>query len=209
MPARIDITGHRFGRLVVIERAPQSGKRAMWRCGCDCGNETIVQRYRLKTSKTKSCGCLNAEYTRARFTTHGHRVKRHSSPTYSSWLAMIQRCTNPNDKTHWKYYGGRGITICDRWRHSFEDFLADVGERPIGLTLERTNNELGYFPGNVRWASRLEQALNRRPASKLTAEQVIAIRADPRPNLRIAEQYHVTRSTIGEIKRRETWKHIP
>jgi hypothetical protein len=122
---------------------------------------------------------------------------------------MIQRCTNPKKTTHWKHYGGRGITICDRWRSSFESFVADLGERPEGLTLERTNNELGYFPGNVRWASRSEQALNRRQAFKLTAERVIAIRADPRPYPKIAEQYHVTRSTVGEIKRRETWKHLP
>jgi hypothetical protein len=120
---------------------------------------------------------------------------------------MIARCTNPKIR-NWKDYGGRGISVCDRWQSSFENFLTDLGEKPEGLTLERTNNKLGYFPGNVRWATVSKQAQNRR-SCKLTAEQVIAIRADPRIYRRIAEHYHVSRSMIQKIKDRQNWKDIP
>jgi hypothetical protein len=91
---------------------------------------------------------------------HGHARRGATTRVYAVWSAMIQRCTNPNDKD-FDRYGGRGITVCDRWLHSFEDFYADMGERPPGLTLDRRDNEGNYEPGNYRWATWLEQAHNR------------------------------------------------
>jgi hypothetical protein len=153
MSAPIDITGHRFGRLVAISHISFQG----WLCRCDCGNETIVQGPNLRNGNSKSCGCLRVELAISRATKHGHAKK---TATYSSWQAMIKRCTNPNTWS-WKHYGGRGITVCDRWRYSFENFLADMGEKPEGLTLDRINNELGYSPENCRWATPAEQFRNR------------------------------------------------
>lgn len=105
-----------------------------------------------------------AAFVRARRTKHGHTSARWASSTYYSWANMIQRCTNP--KNH-KYpnYGARGITVCERWL-TFENFLADVGERPDGLTLDRKDNDGNYEPGNVRWATHKQQANNRRPRRK-------------------------------------------
>jgi hypothetical protein len=122
---------------------------------------------------------------------------------------MNGRCTNPNNPRY-EYYGGRGIAVCDRWRGSFENFLADVGERPPGLTLERIDNNKGYEPGNVKWASWAEQALNKRRigTQKLTHADVLAIRTDPRTQNEIATAYVVSQSLVSAIKTRQVWKHL-
>ena len=160
------LIGARFGRLVVtrevLHAVGTQGKRRTDCIGqCDCGTVTdLVYPGHLKSGATVSCGCWGHEAARAARTTHGHSVGGKLSPTYLSWSGMLARCTNPKNKAYPRY-GGRGITVCERWR-SFENFLTDMGERPVGTTIDRAENDEGYRPGNCRWATPLEQRHNQR-----------------------------------------------
>lgn len=154
-----DLSGRRFGLLVVDERVGTTeDSKALWRCRCDCGGESVVRGCYLRSGHTKSCGCQKGRRNgEAAATTHGMS----GTPTYGTWRKMIERCTNPNAR-QWEWYGGRGVTVCDRWR-SFENFLADMGERPEGRTLDRVDVNGNYEPGNCRWATWPEQCANKRP----------------------------------------------
>ncbi len=154
----MDLVGQKFGRLIVISRTDQDrwGKYR-WLCQCSCGGEAITTSYCLKTGHTKSCGCLVKEGSNIR---HGHLKKRKTSPTYTAWAHIIQRCTNPKNKNY-KYYGGRGIKVCQRWM-KFENFLRDMGEKPAETQIDRTDNNKGYFADNCSWATRKQQCRNRR-----------------------------------------------
>jgi hypothetical protein len=161
MPAfRPILMGTRFGRLVVAQDRERGTE--LVHCRCDCGTELTVAFRQLGTL-THSCGCLQSELTRERLTTHGMT----GTKIYWIWADMIGRCTRP---THKKYldYGGRGITVCEHW-HSFESFYADMGDRPAGRSLDRTNNDLGYSPDNCRWATGAQQRLNQRPRKLRTS----------------------------------------
>jgi hypothetical protein len=158
MREALDLTGRRFGRLTVIHRVYSSyAARPTWFCQCDCGNSKIVRGANLKTGSVASCGCLVKERIISMNTTHGLS----HVPEYNVWTGMIKRCHVPSNKDYPRY-GGRGITVCDRWKESFEDFYLDMGPRPSAEhSIEREDNSKGYGPGNCKWATPVEQTRNR------------------------------------------------
>ena len=152
-----DLMGQRFGRLVVINKEGRSkGREIIWQCLCDCNNLRIVIGSRLTSGRVKSCGCLQKDRTKEMNVTHG----KYHSRIYSIWRNMFSRCTNSNHDSY-PDYGGRGIQVCERWR-KFENFFADMGDVPEGLTIDRIEVDGNYEPGNCRWATWSEQNLNKR-----------------------------------------------
>lgn len=163
---RKDLTGQRFGRLLVLEVAepkkfPSGQSHTQFRCKCDCGKEVVVLSRNLLTGNTRSCGCLALE-TR---TIHN----KWGTKCYRTWDHIIQRCTNEK-YTGYANYGGRGITVCDEWRNSFDAFYNHVSKLPHygeeGRSIDRIDNDGNYEPGNVRWATRSEQNSNKRNSKK-------------------------------------------
>lgn len=202
MPKPYDITGLRFGRLIAIESV--DGNR--WRFLCDCGNETVAFRHNVKRGLTTSCGCFRREITSARTSTHGHTKNGQTTKTYACWSSMMERCYNPRNK-QFKDWGGRGITVCERWLglNGFSNFLADMGECPDGLTIDRIDNQKGYSADNCRYVSRKEQNRNKR-TNKLTAEKAEMIRQDRRRGTVIAAEYGISRSLVSAIKAGKNWR---
>lgn len=163
-PKPKDKTGNVYGSWTVLKFARKEGNYRWWLCQCICGTTREVRGHQLGTRST-SCGCKrktqeSRKVISTRQTTHG----RSKTKLYVVWSAMKKRCNNPNDPAY-KNYGGRGIKVCKRWQNSFENFLKDMGECPKGLTLERKNNSKGYSPSNCCWATRTQQANNRRKSN--------------------------------------------
>ena len=163
LPGRvIDLTGQRFGKLRVIERASQreGSAYAWWKVRCDCKKIYDLSGGALRAGQI-SCGCGPNRRNRR----HGHAAHGNRKPAWRSWQSMMQRCFwKGSDK--WSRYGGRGITVCKRWR-TYENFYADMGDRPLGKTLDRKHVNRNYCPSNCRWADRRTQAMNRETPAKL------------------------------------------
>lgn len=183
-----DIEGQAFGRVTVLRFAGTNNhNKALWECACQCGKICIITGSKLRSGATQSCGCL-----------HGEKHQRSHCPEYKVWYGMIQRCHNPNDSA-FVNYGGRGISVCDRWRHSFQNFASDMGNRPTPKhSIDRIDNGKNYCPENCRWATKKEQCRNKRTNRYLT------INGETKILQEWADQYGV-RSCLLTIRLKRGW----
>lgn len=154
--------GNRYGRYTVISLGDRKGGKVMWNCICDCGTEKSVRGTELRYGRTVSCGCYNLEKSKKQRTKHGC-----NHPLYYTHANMIQRCTN-TENPEYKNYGARGISVCDRWINSFDDFVEDMGEKPSkNHSIDRVDNNGNYEPLNCKWSTREEQNRNMRGTSSI------------------------------------------
>jgi hypothetical protein len=171
MPPARELVGRRFGDLTVLMRAPVpygQPRKAFWRCRCACGAETIVPSDRLQRGNTKSCGCRRARVTRAAKLRHGHATVGATTPEYITWCRIIARCENPKEPS-FRDYGARGIRMREPYRSDYRTFFRDVGPRPSPKhSIDRINPLGDYEPGNIRWATRKQQANNTRVNRRIT-----------------------------------------
>ena len=193
----IDLSGKKFGRLLVLERAENHGRETYWKCRCDCGNIKEINGAKLKNGHTKSCGCLSKETTSEKFKTHGMSNTR----LYRIYKKMYRRCYKP--KTKWfENYGGRGITICQEWlgEQGFENFAewSIKNGYDDNLSIDRKDNDKGYSPDNCRWATAKEQANNTRSTVFLT------YKGETKPASEWAEITGIRQDTLT-MRKRNGW----
>lgn len=170
----IDLTGKRFDRWIVEAKAD----KRRWTCVCDCGRRKDVEGSNLTMGRSRSCGCLSVEITKKNCTTHGYTVGGAITREYRTWAKMKERCYNPNEKRY-ADYGGRGISVCDEWREDFLAFLRHIGPKPEGrYSIDRIDVNGNYEPGNVRWATDVQQSRNRRNVPTVGGVDVPSVRDD-------------------------------
>jgi hypothetical protein len=201
----IDITGQIFGNWTVIKRdgVNKWGKTTWW-CQCICKNEDSIKsltRKELKFFKVKSCGCMprKSKYIIIPYMSN--------SPEYRVWYLMLERCYNKDNKNY-KYYGGRGIIVCDEWKNSFEQFYKDMGPKPgEEYSIERINNNWGYSKSNCKWATNIEQAKNKRN-NKLDKHKANRIREFYWAGISVielAKSFNIGKSTVHSVLSRNSW----
>jgi hypothetical protein len=193
----IDLAGKRFGILTVIEQVEKRNKNGqiIWLCKCSCGKEVLVLGHLLRKYRTRSCGCLRAEISSIGNRTHGRSKDR----VYRTYHTMLKRCL---DKMHKQYkgYGGRGITVCDRWRESFENFFEDMGIPPTDKhQIDRINNNGNYEPNNCRWVTNKENCRNKRNCKMLSYRGITKSLPE------WAEDANILRSTLYARLYRSNW----
>lgn len=174
----LDRAGEVHGRLTIISRAPdrthgEKTQVVMWNCVCECGNFTVKSGRKLKIGAVKSCGCLQKENPGSRKGPDNPKYLhgKTNSREYLSWISALSRTTNKKHESY-ERYGGRGITVCEEWASSFARFLSDMGPRPDGHSLERIDNNKGYFLENCKWATTKEQSRNKSNTVKITINNV-------------------------------------
>lgn len=186
--------GQKFGRWTVLALAPRKKKYdILWKCRCECGKEKDIKQGHLRSGASQSCGCLSSEVTAARNFKHGQT----KTSTYKTWQSMKERCQNPNNHAYMNY-GGRGVTVCPEWQY-FENFLADMGERPMFMEIDRIDNNKGYSRDNCRWVTATQNQRNKRHSLYLTYKGIT------RHLKEWAEMYEISYYTLRARVVRRGW----
>ncbi len=199
MSTLIDLIGLKYGRLIIISRAQNKGRKVYWNCRCSCGNVVQVSSNNLRHGGTRSCGCIVKEILNNRNHKHGHSAGHRNTKTYASWIDMRKRCCNPKNKEY-PNYGGRGIKVCQEW-DNFKRFLSDMGECPDGHTLDRLNVNDDYCLQNCRWATRSQQSRNKR------TNTIITHLGESRPVVEWLEYFGITWGTYHK-RRKRGWSKL-
>lgn len=195
IPSKVkNLIGNEYNRLTVLSYSRKENNKHLWMCECICGNIKELNSGDIKSNKVRSCGCLKEEELKKRFTTHGFTKNK----SYQTWKHIKQRCLNENCKSYHKY-GGCGINICDRWL-IFENFLFDMGEPKEGQSIDRIDNDKGYFKENCRWATSKEQCRNKKFNIKLTHDNQTKCVSE------WAEIYNICKDTIY-YRFKKGWSH--